>query len=58
MLMAFAFPVLTVARTWLTLDRYLGMHFFTNALAGLTAAQPELTSLSIKSDTSGQPQAR
>jgi cytochrome o ubiquinol oxidase subunit 1 len=33
-LMIFAFPVLTVALTLLTLDRYLGMHFFTNALGG------------------------
>ena len=33
-LMAFAFPVLTVALALLTLDRYLGMHFFTNALGG------------------------
>ena len=33
-LMAFAFPVLTVALGLLTLDRYLGMHFFTNALGG------------------------
>jgi cytochrome o ubiquinol oxidase subunit 1 len=33
-LMIFAFPVLTVALGLLTLDRYLGMHFFTNALGG------------------------
>ncbi len=33
-LMVFAFPVLTVALALLTLDRYLGMHFFTNALGG------------------------
>jgi cytochrome o ubiquinol oxidase subunit 1 len=33
-LMAFAFPVLTVALALLTLDRYLGMHFFTNVLGG------------------------
>jgi cytochrome o ubiquinol oxidase subunit 1 len=33
-LMAFAFPVLTVALGLLTLDRYLGMHFFSNALGG------------------------
>jgi len=33
-LMAFAFPVLTAALGLLTLDRYLGMHFFTNALGG------------------------
>jgi cytochrome o ubiquinol oxidase subunit 1 len=36
-LMAFAFPVLTVALALLTLDRYLGMHFFTNALGMLVA---------------------
>jgi cytochrome o ubiquinol oxidase subunit 1 len=33
-LMIFAFPVLTVALALLALDRYLGMHFFTNALGG------------------------
>jgi cytochrome o ubiquinol oxidase subunit 1 len=33
-LMIFAFPVLTVALTLIALDRYLGMHFFTNALGG------------------------
>ena len=33
-LMVFAFPVLTVALALLTLDRYLGMHFFTNTLGG------------------------
>jgi cytochrome o ubiquinol oxidase subunit 1 len=33
-LMIFAFPVLTVALFLLTLDRYLGMHFFTNELGG------------------------
>jgi cytochrome o ubiquinol oxidase subunit 1 len=33
-LMIFAFPVLTVALALLTLDRYLGMHFFTNDLGG------------------------
>jgi cytochrome o ubiquinol oxidase subunit 1 len=33
-LMIFAFPVLTVALALLTLDRYLGMHFFTNGLGG------------------------
>jgi cytochrome o ubiquinol oxidase subunit 1 len=33
-LMAFAFPVLTVALALLTLDRYVGMHFFTNVLGG------------------------
>jgi cytochrome o ubiquinol oxidase subunit 1 len=33
-LMIWAFPVLTVALFLLTLDRYLGMHFFTNILGG------------------------
>ena len=33
-LMILAFPVLTVALAMLTLDRYLGMHFFTNTLGG------------------------
>jgi cytochrome o ubiquinol oxidase subunit 1 len=33
-LMIWAFPVLTVALFLLTLDRYLGMHFFTNTLGG------------------------
>jgi cytochrome o ubiquinol oxidase subunit 1 len=33
-LMIFAFPVLTVDLALLTLDRYLGMHFFTNTLGG------------------------
>jgi cytochrome o ubiquinol oxidase subunit 1 len=33
-LMIFAFPVLTVDLALLTLDRYLGMHFFTNDLGG------------------------
>ncbi|MFZ0611722.1 MAG: cytochrome o ubiquinol oxidase subunit I [Desulfobacterales bacterium] len=33
-LMVFAFPVLTVALALITLDRYLGMHFYTNALGG------------------------
>jgi cytochrome o ubiquinol oxidase subunit 1 len=33
-LMIGAFPVLTVALALLTLDRYLGMHFFTNTLGG------------------------
>jgi cytochrome o ubiquinol oxidase subunit 1 len=33
-LMVLAFPVLTVALAMLTLDRYLGMHFFTNTLGG------------------------
>ena len=33
-LMIFAFPVLTVAVTLITLDRYLDMHFFTNTLGG------------------------
>jgi cytochrome o ubiquinol oxidase subunit I len=29
-----AFPILTVSLALLTLDRYLGMHFFTNSLGG------------------------
>jgi cytochrome o ubiquinol oxidase subunit 1 len=33
-LIVFAFPVLTVVLALLTLDRYLGMHFFTNMLGG------------------------
>jgi cytochrome o ubiquinol oxidase subunit 1 len=33
-LMIFAFPVLTAALALLTLDRYLGMHFFTSTLGG------------------------
>jgi len=33
-LMIFAFPVLTVALALVALDRYLGMHFFTNTLGG------------------------
>jgi cytochrome o ubiquinol oxidase subunit 1 len=33
-LMLLAFPVLTIALALLTLDRYLGMHFFTNTLGG------------------------
>ncbi|HSQ83843.1 MAG TPA: cytochrome o ubiquinol oxidase subunit I [Desulfobacterales bacterium] len=33
-LMVLSFPVLTVALAMLTLDRYLGMHFFTNTLVG------------------------
>ena len=33
-LIVFAFPTLTVVLALLTLDRYLGMHFFTNALGG------------------------
>ena len=33
-LMIFAFPVLTVALALITLDRYLGMHFYTNTLGG------------------------
>ena len=33
-LVLFAFPVLTVTLTLLSLDRYLGMHFFTNELGG------------------------
>ncbi|MGA6925083.1 MAG: cytochrome o ubiquinol oxidase subunit I [Desulfosarcina sp.] len=34
MLILAAFPVLTVALALITLDRYLGMHFFTNDLGG------------------------
>jgi cytochrome o ubiquinol oxidase subunit 1 len=34
LLMVLAFPVLTVTLALLTLDRYLGMHFFTNAMGG------------------------
>ena len=33
-LMVWAFPVLTAALAMITLDRYLGMHFFTNGLGG------------------------
>ncbi|KHK03391.1 cytochrome o ubiquinol oxidase subunit I [Desulfovibrio sp. TomC] len=33
-LIIFSFPVLTVALALLTLDRYLGMHFFSNDLGG------------------------
>ena len=33
-LVVWAFPVLTAALAMLTLDRYLGMHFFTNTLGG------------------------
>ena len=33
-LMVLSFPVLTVTLSLLTLDRYLGMHFFTNTLGG------------------------
>ncbi len=33
-LMVLSFPVLTVALALLSLDRYLGMHFFTNTLGG------------------------
>jgi len=33
-LVVWAFPVLTAALALLTLDRYLGMHFFTNTLGG------------------------
>jgi cytochrome o ubiquinol oxidase subunit 1 len=33
-LMVWAFPVLTGALAMITLDRYLGMHFFTNDLGG------------------------
>ena len=34
MLMILAFPVLTVTLALLTLDRYLGMHFFTSSFGG------------------------
>ena len=33
-LMVWAFPVLTAALAMITLDRYLGMHFFSNTLGG------------------------
>jgi cytochrome o ubiquinol oxidase subunit 1 len=33
-LMVWAFPVLTAALVMITLDRYLGMHFFTNGFGG------------------------
>ncbi len=33
-LMLFSFPVLTVALSMVTLDRYLGMHFFSNDFGG------------------------
>lgn len=33
-LIVFSFPILTVALALLSLDRYLGMHFFTNELGG------------------------
>ena len=36
LLVLFSFPVLTVVLALLSLDRYLGMHFFTNALGGNT----------------------
>jgi len=35
-LIIFAFPMLTVALALLTLDRYCGMHFFTNDMGGNT----------------------
>jgi len=35
-LIIFSFPVLTVALALITLDRYLGMHFFTNDFGGNT----------------------
>jgi cytochrome o ubiquinol oxidase subunit 1 len=41
-LMLFAFPVLTVALALITLDRYLGMHFFTNAMGGNMMLYPNL----------------
>ena len=34
LLMIFAFPALTVSSAMLALDRYLGMHFFTNGAGG------------------------
>ncbi|EPR41179.1 cytochrome o ubiquinol oxidase, subunit I [Desulfovibrio sp. X2] len=33
-LVIFAFPVLTAALAMITMDRYLGMHFFTNGMGG------------------------
>ena len=44
-LMVLAFPVLTVTLAMLTLDRYLGMHFFTNALGGNTMMYVNLFSI-------------
>ena len=41
-LMAFAFPALTVACGLLALDRLLGMHFFTNELGGNMMNYPNL----------------
>jgi len=41
-LMVLAFPVLTVALALITLDRYLGMHFFTNAMGGNMMLYPNL----------------
>jgi cytochrome o ubiquinol oxidase subunit 1 len=41
-LILLAFPVLTVALALLALDRYLGMHFFTNALGGNMMMYPNL----------------
>jgi cytochrome o ubiquinol oxidase subunit I len=41
-LMILAFPVLTAALFFLALDRYLGMHFFTNALGGNMMMWPNL----------------
>jgi len=41
-LMLFAFPVLTVALALITLDRYLGMHFFTNTMGGNMMLYPNL----------------
>ncbi len=42
MLMALAFPVLTVTLGLLTLDRYLGTHFFTNGVGGNLMMFPNL----------------
>ena len=42
MLMALAFPVLTVTLGLLTLDRYVGTHFFTNGMGGNMMMYPNL----------------
>ncbi len=41
-LIMLAFPVLTVTLALLTLDRYLGMHFFTNGMGGNLMMFPNL----------------
>lgn len=41
-LMIFAMPPLTVATSLLALDRYLGMHFFTNGMGGNMMNYPNL----------------